>query len=171
MESRPHRDPAHSARAGVYAEIEEWGCGMERVLIVGLVVSALVLTNSASAGDAYDNQIEMTATLLAGSPASFRELCKGLGGTHSAAESNAKCVRGMTTMMVAFSGTRVNFAMVAYPATPKDIRGLWSKATAMLGKPDEVKDDGLTWWLEKNMFASAVYDDEHSSFALGVVGQ
>ncbi len=144
---------------------------MERVLIVGLVVSALVLTNSASAGDAYDNQIEMTATLLAGSPASFRELCKGLGGTHSAAESKAKCVRGMTTMMVAFSGTRVNFAMVAYPATPKDIRGLWSKATAMLGKPDEVKDDGLTWWLEKNMFASAVYDDEHSSFALGVVGQ
>ena len=142
---------------------------MERILVVGLVVSALVLTNRASAGDAYDNQIEMTATLLAGSPASFRELCKGVGGTHSAAESNAKCVRGMTTMMVAFSGSTVNFAMVAYPATPKDIRGLWTKATATLGKPDEAKDNELTWWLEQNMFASAVYDDEHSMFALGVV--
>jgi|GEM_PF-6901202 len=144
---------------------------MERVLIIGLVVSALVLTNGASAGDAYDNQIKMTATLLAGSPASFRELCEGVGGTHSEAGSKAKCVRGMTTMMVAFSGTRVNFAMVAYPATPKDIRGLWSKATAMLGKPDEAKDNELTWWLEKNMFASAVYDDEYSSFVLGVVRQ
>jgi hypothetical protein len=123
------------------------------------------------ADDAYDNQIQMTATLMAGSPASFRELCKGLGGTHSAAESKAKCVRGMTTLMVAFSGSTVNFAMVAYPATPKDIRGLWTKATAMLGKPDEAKDNELTWWLEKNRFASAVYDDEHSMFALGVVRQ
>lgn len=144
---------------------------MGRIYIVVFLGAALALTNNARAGDAYDNQIEMTGTLMAGSSAGFRELCKGVGGTHSAAESKAKCVRGMTTMMVAFSGSTVNFAMVAYPATPKDIRGLWTKATAMLGKPDEAKHNELTWWLEKNMFASAVYDDEHSMFALGVIGE
>jgi hypothetical protein len=59
--------------------------------------------------------------------------------------------------------------MVAYPATPKDIRGLRAKATEILGKPHEAKGNELTWWLEGNMFATAVYDDEHSMFALGVV--
>jgi len=77
----------------------------------------------------------------------------------------------MTTMMVAFSGSAVTLAMVAYPATLKDIRGLWSKATARLGTPDEVKDTQLTWWLQENRFASAVYDEEHSMFALGIIGE
>ena len=70
--------------------------------------------------------------------------------------------------MVAFTGNTVHFAMVAYPATPKDIRGLWTKATELLGVPDETKDTQLMWFLDKTTFATAFYDDEHSMFALGL---
>jgi len=143
---------------------------MRGVFICAVMAATVVgLPTAARAGDAYDNQMKMTATLLAGSPATFRTLCKELGGTHTDARSKAKCVRGMTTMMVAFSGDAVNFAMVAYPATPKDVRGLWNKAVAILGEPDESKERELTWWLEDGLFASAAYDDEHSMFALGQV--
>lgn len=140
-----------------------------RIRILVLVVAALAFTNGAKAGDAYDNQIQMAGTLLQGSPASFQEFCSGIGGTHYAAGDKAKCVRGMTTLMIAFSGQSARLAMVAYPATPKDIQGLWSKATAVLGKPDEAKENQLTWFLEEGLFASAVYDDEHSMFVLGIV--
>lgn len=66
---------------------------MERICIAVTVMAALALTSRASAGNAYDNQIEMTATLVAGSPAGFRELCNALDGTHSEAGTQAKCIR------------------------------------------------------------------------------
>ena len=150
-----------------YAEFG--GEGMQRILVFALMGASIAFAGEASAGDAYDNQIKMTMTLMAGSPASFREMCRGLGGTHTEAEDKAKCVRGMTTMMIAFVGDTVRFGMVAYPATPKDIRSLWTKAVQIFGEPDERGDEELTWWLEKNIFASAVYDDEHSMFALGLI--
>lgn len=143
---------------------------MRRVSIFVLIAVSIVFTGEARAGDAYDNQIKMTMTLMAGSPEGFRELCRGLGGTYSETGDKAKCIRGATTMMIAFVGDTVQFGMVAYPATPKDIRSLWSKATQIFGEPDKRGDQELTWWLEKNLFASAVYDDEHSMFALGLIG-
>jgi len=140
---------------------------MKNLMITAIVaVAACGLGSTATAGDAYDNQIKMAGTLLAGSPAGFRTLCKGVGGTLSNAGDKAKCVRGVTTMMVMFSGDAVNFAMVAYPATPKDIRGLRKKAVEVLGEPDETNEKQLTWQLGDGLFATVSYDDEHSAFSL-----
>jgi hypothetical protein len=131
--------------------------------------AAIFANDRARAGDAYDNQIKMTMQLMAGTPQSFQLTCRGIGGTYTETSDKAKCVRGMTTMMIAFMDDVVYFAMIAYPATPKDIRSLREKARQVFGPPDKTEDQELTWWLEGGAFASAIYDDEHSMFAVGLV--
>lgn len=139
------------------------------IVIATVIVAISSPTIVASAGDAYDNQIEMTSMLFSGTPAKLRELCRALGGTYTEQGQKAKCERGATSMALISSGDDVVLAIVAYPATPKDIRGLRKKAVEMLGKPNKKEEKELTWFLKNGVFASTVYDDEHSMFLLGHV--
>ena len=124
----------------------------------------LAMPARVNAGDVYDNQINMTLNLMKSTEKSFAKACLRLGGTLTEGEGMSRCERGDTLLAVAFEGDRVKLAMIAYPATEEDIKGLWKKARDVFGNPDVTAEKELTWRLQNGAVASVGYDDEHSSF-------
>ena len=143
-------EPVPSYHAGV-----RWG--------IFCVVLCLALGARA---DEYTNQVQMTATLLESTVDGFAKACLRLQGKLTEGEEISKCERGQSLLAVRFENDVVAWAMIAYPATPEDIEGLWQEAQKTFGKPDIVRDKELIWHLEKGVTASAGYDHEYSTFAL-----
>ena len=132
---------------------------------VGVFLLAVFLAGSALA-DEYRNQVEMTATLLNAPASSFERVCLRLKGKLTEGEGISKCERGRSLLAISYVEDVVTWAMIAYPATPEDIEGLWQIAQELLGKPDSVSDHELSWRLRKGVRASAGYDREYSTFIL-----
>ena len=126
---------------------------------------AVFLAGSALA-DEYRNQVEMTAALLNAPASSFERVCLRLKGKLTEGDGIANCDRGRSLLAISHVEDVVTWAMIAYPATPEDIEGLWQIAQELLGKPDSVSDHELGWRLSKGVRASAGYDREYSTFIL-----
>lgn len=130
------------------------------VFLLGVLLAGSALANE------YRNQIEMTATLLGAPASTFKESCLRLNGQFTEGERISKCERGRSLLAISSTDDVVTWAMIAYPATPEDIEGLWQTAQEVLGKPDSVEDKELTWRLSRGVTASAGYDSEYSTFIL-----
>ncbi|MEM9731807.1 MAG: hypothetical protein AAF997_24740 [Myxococcota bacterium] len=120
----------------------------------------------ASDDDVYKNQVEMTAALFAAKPETFGDVCRGLKGQLKQNDQMSTCQRGLSILAIAYEGDWVKWAMIAYPVSEKDIRGLRDEARARFGEPDSAKNRELTWRLPRGVIASAGYDDEFSTFTL-----
>lgn len=130
------------------------------VLLIGVFFAGSALANE------YRNQVEMTATLLDAPASSFDRACLRLKGKLVKGEGISKCERGRSLLAISYVEEVVTWAMIAYPATPEDIEGLWQTAQELLGKPDSVTERELTWRLSRGVMASAGYDHEYSTFIL-----
>ena len=131
---------------------------------VVLVLAVMAVPAGVCAGDVYDNQINMTLTLMKSTEDSFAKSCLRLGGTLTEGEGMSRCKRAGMLLAVTFHDDEVVTAMIAYPATEEDIKGLWKKAREVFGEPDVVMEKELTWRFENGAMASAGYDDAHSAF-------
>jgi len=108
----------------------------------------------------------MTATLLESTVDGFAKACLRLGGELTEGEDLSKCERGQSLLAIKHQKDVVTWAMIAYPATPEDIEGLWQHAQKTFGKPDVVKEKELVWRLARGVTASVGFDHEYSTFIL-----
>lgn len=136
-------------------------------LLCSLLAAGCALrAGHANADDVHENQVEMTAALFAADADRFGEVCKGLDGQLTRGDNKATCERGLSVLAIGFEGTTVMWAMIAYPVSKEDIRGLRRAARARFGDPDSARNKELTWKLPRGVVASAGYDDQFSTFAL-----
>lgn len=130
------------------------------------LVAILGVRAETAAADEYTNQIKTAAMMFGQTPGWFQVFCAGIGGKHTDFGDKARCTRGVTMLVIAFEGDTVIYADASYPATPKDVRGLWSAAIKTFGEPDVTQAQRISWALDEGVVASAQYDEQFSAFTL-----